>query len=275
MSISDEKGSVYTGPRQCNNWSTRRIIPLNNSGEVIENQRLIALGQLAAGVVHDLKNFCGQVKGLQYLASNRLKDQSYGKVGEYLVSIGSSVDSIVSLCDSMLEFGSSRIGSVESVLLKDAVTDVMMMATSSLFDLNHEVYDRYEGARTRVSMFQVQLIRNARQALQDPVSTQVREGGRIAVVIHPMRRKSDGEILECDEPDRYVGVSVDDNGVGMSEAVLSQIARPFFTTKANGKGTGLGLFMSAHIADLHGGALVVRTRLGEGTRVTLCLPVNR
>ncbi|MCF7815852.1 MAG: HAMP domain-containing histidine kinase [Candidatus Pacebacteria bacterium] len=265
-------------PRQCNDWPSRRIVTQNCKDKEQEKNRLVALGQLTAGAVHDIKNFCQEAKGLEFLALRRMNDRDYSKVTEHLVSIANSVDEIVALCDSMLEFGSSKIRIVDPIFLDHAVTMALMMATVTLSGVNHETFYRYEGVKVNISAFQLQqimlnLIRNARYALSDPVSSKIREGGKITIQIHPMVRGFKEEMLECSEHSQYVGISVDDNGDGMSEDVLLQIAKPFFTTKPVEKGTGLGLFMSAHIADLHGGSLIVRTKIDVGTRVTLCLPI--
>src|ERR1043166_9449447 len=75
-------------------------------------------------------------------------------------------------------------------------------------------------------------------------------------------------------PGRYLAVTVADTGIGMPADVLEKIFQPFFTTKEPGKGTGLGLSTSRHIVKNHGGFMVVQSKVGEGTSVTVYLPAE-
>ena len=73
-------------------------------------------------------------------------------------------------------------------------------------------------------------------------------------------------------PGSYVRLSVVDDGVGMSDATLTHVAEPFFTTKDVGKGTGLGLSMVKSFADQSGGGFAIESTVGVGTTATLWLP---
>jgi two-component system NtrC family sensor kinase len=75
--------------------------------------------------------------------------------------------------------------------------------------------------------------------------------------------------------DDDVRLSVTDNGCGMDESIMTRIFEPFFTTKEVGKGTGLGLSMSYSIIERHGGLIDVQSRPGEGTTVSIRLPVRQ
>jgi CheY-like chemotaxis protein len=73
---------------------------------------------------------------------------------------------------------------------------------------------------------------------------------------------------------RYVRLAVGDSGTGMDDATLSHATEPFFTTKGVGKGTGLGLAMVRGLSEQSGGALSIESKVGEGTKVTMWIPVS-
>jgi len=72
--------------------------------------------------------------------------------------------------------------------------------------------------------------------------------------------------------DNNIVVTVEDNGVGMSDATLQNSDKPFFTTRANGEGAGLGLFISKWIIEKHGGTIYIESKEGKGTNITITIP---
>ncbi|MHB8765146.1 MAG: two-component system sensor histidine kinase NtrB, partial [Deferrisomatales bacterium] len=76
------------------------------------------------------------------------------------------------------------------------------------------------------------------------------------------------------EGGREVAFAVADTGHGIPDDLLAQVLEPFFSTKGEGRGTGLGLYISGHIVEAHGGRLDLRSRVGEGTMVTVFLPAH-
>jgi signal transduction histidine kinase len=80
--------------------------------------------------------------------------------------------------------------------------------------------------------------------------------------------------LNTKQLDNEVVITVRDNGAGIPENLLDKIFQPFFTTKASGQGTGLGLSMSYDIVKSHGGELKVESKVGEGTTFTVLIPIT-
>ena len=107
--------------------------------------------------------------------------------------------------------------------------------------------------RTRIEQILVNLIGNAVDAIGD-------RPGTITIEVHP---DDDGKRIVC---------AVRDSGSGISPEQLSQIFRPFFTTKGEDKGTGLGLPVAKEIVESYGGQLAVHSELGRGTTFTFDLP---
>jgi two-component system NtrC family sensor kinase len=106
------------------------------------------------------------------------------------------------------------------------------------------------------------LLLNAQEAMPD--------GGTIRVRTR-IPNESDAEFVLAG---RQVLIQVEDSGSGISEENLRQIFEPFFSTKHEGKGTGLGLWVSQGIVQQHGGQMKVRSRPGRGTTFTIALPIG-
>jgi CheY-like chemotaxis protein len=94
------------------------------------------------------------------------------------------------------------------------------------------------------------------------------EGGTITVATRRLTTTGDPEIADG----TYLGISVTDEGTGIPEEILRRVCEPFFTTKAVGQGTGLGLAMVFGLAQQSKGRLVIDSEVGRGTRVELALP---
>jgi signal transduction histidine kinase len=126
--------------------------------------------------------------------------------------------------------------------------------------------------RSQIEQVLLNLVLNARDAMPN--------GGRILVKAYnhelPLTadRRLDGMSHDRDKRGRFVQVSVEDTGTGMSDKVRARIFEPFFTTKKVGEGTGLGLPMCHGIVRQAGGWIEVRTEVGRGSTFCIVLPAS-
>ena len=117
-----------------------------------------------------------------------------------------------------------------------------------------------------VEQMLMNVVTNARDAMPG--------GGEVRIALGPAVMTSDApERPHWMTPGEFVRLSISDNGVGMDERTKSRVLEPFFTTKAPGAGTGLGLSMVYGLAKQHGGFIDVVSELGSGTTVHLYFPV--
>ncbi|MFT8243220.1 ATP-binding protein [Roseomonas sp. BN140053] len=231
-------------------------------------ERMQALGQLAGGIAHDFNNVLQAVQGAAALIERRPGD----------------VAGILRLARMILD-ASGRGGTVTRRLLSFARRDELRaepVAVEPLLSGLSEVLSHTLGAaiachhavapgtrplladKGQLETVLVNLASNARDAMPD--------GGTLTMAAEEVVLDGASGPVRL-EPGRYVRISVSDTGTGMDAATIARAGEPFFTTKPQGAGTGLGLSMAKGFAEQSGGALVVESQRGRGTVVSLWLPL--
>ncbi len=235
-------------------------------------RRLEALGQLAGGVAHDFANVLQAVQGGVRLAAGRL-DRDPAAVRHLLELVGDAANRGASVTRRLLAFarrGELSVGQMDLTALLKGLEEVLAhtLGAPSLHirieaepDLPPVLADRGE-----METVLVNLATNARDAMPRggtfTVSAAVEAVAEGAQALHPAGLR----------PGRYVRLAAADTGTGMDAETLARAAEPFFTTKPEGKGTGLGLAMAREFAEQAGGGFALASEPGRGTTVTLWLP---
>ncbi len=223
--------------------------------QLIQSEKLAAVGQLTAGIVHDVKNPLAVIAGLAEELEEEIGEQP--GVDEHLRLIRKSAFRASNIVSDLLKFARQSdpelmrqdiCSTVKSSLrLTDYLARKGNVKIKTEFDAP-EVMANYDA--TQIEQVLINLIQNAIQAMPD--------GGRLNVHV-----RSNGEWAEVD---------VEDSGTGIPEDTLGRIFDPFFTTKPEGEGTGLGLSVSYGIVKQHKGDIDVKSKVGEGTKFTIKLP---
>jgi signal transduction histidine kinase len=222
--------------------------------KLIQSEKLASIGQLAAGVAHELNNPLANISLNTEMLMRTCKDEASVKK---LKVIEENVASAAKIIRDLLDF--SREPKLELEYL-----DVNEVIEKTLESLKYEMegirlvknlnpVPRILGDRVRLRQVFTNLITNAIQAMD--------KGGTLTVASRATTE--------------YVEVDVSDTGSGIPKEHLSRIFDPFFTTKGVGKGTGLGLAISYSIIQRHNGSIEVESELGKGTTFTVRLPVSR
>jgi two-component system sensor histidine kinase HydH len=246
-----------------------------------ERDRLAALGSMAAGLAHEVKNPLGAIKG----AAQLLEEGAPGAADdptarEFVGIILEEVDRLDRVVGSFLDYARPHAGNPIPLDLNAAVRRTVQIVSSQLTDGSVDVQlDLGDGLpRVRLDPEKLRqvlmnLMQNAMQAMDGhgkiTVTTQV---GRARTRVPPL----DGTVPSSrrslvDEPE-LVEVSVRDTGPGMPAKVLRNLFVPFFTTKS--EGTGLGLAISQSIVQNAGGTIEVHSQPGAGTTFTIVLPAS-
>jgi signal transduction histidine kinase len=226
--------------------------------QLIQSEKLAAVGQLTAGIVHDVKNPLAVIKGI----SEEIQEDGglEPEVSTQITTIRDNATRATRIVTDLLKFARQstpvmkRQNIVETLRTSVRLTD--FIARKAGVEVQLEVPEdtmmvTYDA--TQIEQVIVNLMQNAVQAMPD--------GGLLK--------------LGLSRTDNGVVISVEDTGVGIPEENLRRIFDPFFTTKPEGEGTGLGLSVSYGIVSRHRGLIDVKSTLGKGTAFTVELPADQ
>jgi PAS domain S-box-containing protein len=231
-----------------------------------EAQRLESLGMMAAGVAHDFNNILMAIQGNVDLLERRAP--SFPRSEETLAGIRLAVRSAADLCRQLLDYAGKGRVSLELVSLNQLVREVGSVVEAGVTSKARWEYELAEtlpsvlADATQLRQVVLNLLTNAAEALGA-------EGGRVRVTLHV--QPLDAPTAELLGGGDYVHLTVTDSGCGMSPETQSRVFEPFFTTKLAGRGLGLAAVQG--ILRAHGGTIQVTSQLGEGTTMTVLLPV--
>jgi two-component system NtrC family sensor kinase len=235
-------------------------------GQIMQSEKLAAIGQLAAGVMHEINNPLATISACVAAISGRLGalvDPEKTSVAEYLEIIDKEVDRCTRIVDGLLDFSRPK-GKAKGRVILNALVD------ETLFLLKH--HQRFKrlslvreldpsipatlGNAEQLTQVLMALMLNAVDAMDDRRGKLTVRTGR-----------------NPNHPDEVV-VEIEDNGVGIPRADQTKIFEPFYTTKPPGRGTGLGLSICYGIVEEHRGRIEVDSQPGRGSTFRVFLPVH-
>jgi PAS domain S-box-containing protein len=232
-------------------------------------ERLEAVGQLAGGVAHDFNNILLVIRGYSSVLEATIEDpQHRADVAE----IAKAADRAATLTRRLLAFGRRQARAPQTLYIRDVLADLESLLRRSVredVELRLEIADEpmpVLADPAQIEQVLLNLVVNARDALGG--------AGTIVVGVGAAElERVDAGVSPPLVPGRYVALSVADTGCGIPAETLPRIFEPFFTTKEDGLGTGLGLSTVYGIVAQSGGGIGVDSRVGEGTTMTVYLPV--
>jgi signal transduction histidine kinase/CheY-like chemotaxis protein len=230
----------------------------STQAQLIQSEKLSAVGEFVAGVAHELNNPLTAVMGF----SEILKDADVGeKTQRHLDMIFKSAQRCQKIVQSLLSFARRQPSERQPMSVNKLIEAVLEIVSYPLRTSNIEVVLRLDPALPvvlvdghQIQQVLLNVINNARQAMESHHAA-----GKITIT------------TEVREPN--VCITIQDNGPGISESNLHRIFDPFFTTKEVGKGTGLGLSLCYGIIKEHGGNITPSSRPGEGAKFVIELPI--
>jgi len=226
--------------------------------QLLQADKLASIGQLSAGIAHEINNPLGLILGYTQLI---LRGQQEGtQLHADLKTIEKHARTCKTIVGDLLSFARSSRTRKDISHLHKAVDDVLGVVKHQYELDGIEITNEFDASlpdmildEEKIRQVLMNLIMNARQAMT--------KGGVIKLATH------------YDDRDHRVVLKVSDTGCGIKPEFLSRIFDPFFTTKLTGEGTGLGLSVSYGIIKDHGGEILVESEPGKGATFTVVLPV--
>ncbi|GEO99836.1 histidine kinase famiy protein [Methylobacterium haplocladii] len=277
-------------------WNALFVSPVhNNQGELVyffasqldvsrrrdaeealhQAQKMEALGQLTGGIAHDFNNLLQVISGytdiLQSLVESGAPD--LGRLGRAGEAIRTATDRAATLTHQLLAFSRKQRLEGRTLSLNALVEGMSEIGDRTLGDdvelrcvLAPDLWNaRIDPTQAEVALLNILV--NARDAMP--------AGGRVTVETrNRVLQDRQTALLQGVQAGNYVEVSVSDTGTGMAPEVLLRVMEPFFTTKGEGKGTGLGLATVYGFAKQSGGTVRITSAVGGGTVVRLLFPAT-
>jgi len=238
--------------------------------QLIQADKMASLGELAAGVAHEINNpLSGILSNAEFL-QEEIPDDSEEQQEEIREIVDNS-QRIKTIVQDLLNFSRQRDSKTYTTL------DISSVITSSLNLTEHQIQlDRIKiikeigdalppvrGSFNQIEQVFINLLSNARHALNQK---------------YPSPHEDKALLIRTDQVEengrKYVRVEFNDRGIGIPENNMEKIFNPFFTSKERGQGTGLGLSISFNIIQEHKGAIRFESKEGEYTKVTVDLPID-
>jgi|WetSurMetagenome_2_1015567.scaffolds.fasta_scaffold00020_69 two-component system, cell cycle sensor histidine kinase and response regulator CckA len=237
--------------------------------QLLQSQKMDAIGKLAGGVAHDFNNVINAIMGFCTLIQMKLNPDDPAL--KYLREILAVSERAASLTNSLLAFSRKQIINVKPINLNDSIRSVAKLCKNFLGEDLKLVIDLEDkdivvvADGGQLDQIMMNLATNARDAMPDGGVLTI--SARLAWIDKEFIRKH-GFGVEGN----YALISVDDTGCGIEDDIRDKIFEPFFTTKDVGKGTGLGLSIVYGIVQQHNGFLDVISRPHEGSSFRIYLP---
>jgi signal transduction histidine kinase/ActR/RegA family two-component response regulator len=236
--------------------------------QVVQADKLATLGELTAGISHEINNPLTIASGNSEIIQMILEGDNTQDNKEQLVTaindVKESLERIHVIVNNMRSFLHKSEDQKEYVKLDDIVDKAIELVQPSFNKAKVEIakVDKDDNIVVHVNAVKIEqvIINIAKNAMDAIVSKSIKDG-KVEI------------ILEQDSKENFVNIKIIDNGQGIPKKIQEEIFSPFFTTKEVGEGTGLGLSISSKIIESHQGQLQLESTEGKGTTFIIRLPV--
>lgn len=236
-----------------------------------QSLKMEAIGTLAGGIAHDFNNILQPMLSYSELLKKELVADS--RFQQYLDRIYTAGLRAKDLISQILAFSRQAEHTVQSIRIQPGLKEILKLCRSSLpssIPLHIEMQEDCSPVLldpTQLHQVVMNLIINAYHAVE-------RCGGEIRVTLKEVTLSMDDITQSSLSSGRYAQISVADTGCGIDPAIRDKIFEPYFTTKGQGKGTGLGLAVVYGIVKDHHGDIAVESAIGKGTTISVFFPIT-
>ena len=269
--LNDELGELARSFNKMAEYLQKTYQDLKSaSAQLTQSAKLAAVGELAAGVAHELNQPLMVIRGH---AQELLDEVSVPeKITKDLKLIEKQTGRMMRIIDHLRAFARQSSGAFEPVNLNNTINDSFTLISQQLKNNNIEIIKELDdsipriwGDPNKLEQVFLNLMTNSKDAMEDMGH------GKLTVKTQPVLDKTSNENR------KVTGALVlfSDTGAGIANDIIDKVFDPFFTTKEVGKGTGLGLSISYSILEDHGGSITAESNEGAGTTFRLFFPAER
>ncbi|MEN6474594.1 MAG: PAS domain S-box protein [Syntrophaceae bacterium] len=236
------------------------------------SQKMEAIGTLAGGIAHDFNNLLAAIIGFTEIARTRVMESEALSCLDKVLRASERAKDLVS---QILSFSRQRAQEFKPIKIAPIVQEAVKLLRASLpatiaISVTVDEADMVvEADPSQIHQVLMNLCANAAHAMRD-------RGGLLDITLTPVVLGVGSAPVHPDlNPGEYLLMSVKDNGHGMPPEIMERIFEPYFTTKREGEGTGLGLAVIHGIVKRHGGGITVTSEEGRGAEFRVYLPLSR
>ena len=240
--------------------------------QLLQSQKMEAIGNLAGGIAHDFNNILTSVIGFTELSLDEVEKGTH--IEDNLQEVYTAGKRAKDLVRQILAFARQSGAELKPIYVDTIATEVLKFIRASI-PTNIEIKQNIEsdslimGNATQVHQILMNLFTNAAHAMED-------NGGILEFSLKDVA-------MDCDVTQKklglkqgnYIEMKVSDTGIGIAPEIIGSIFDPYFTTKGPGEGTGMGLATVHGIIESYGGKISVDSKPGKGALFTIYLPVSR
>ncbi|MBN2792125.1 MAG: response regulator [Desulfuromonadales bacterium] len=251
---------------------------------LIQSQKLEVINSLAGGMAHDFNNVLAVISGsanLLGLQIEKADSVASEKIKKYIDNIFKATEKGAATTKSLATLSGRVSIDFAEFSINEAVENVMEICRSTMdksvsisIDNSPKNYV-VNGNQGLIEQALLNIMINAYHAMTIMKESSEEYGGLLRIQVQSVKAKDlsgDFQPLRDNQVDHYVKLHIQDDGVGLSKEELSQVFTPFYTTKAKGVGTGLGLTMVQNTILQHQGQIIIESQEGKGTDVFIYLP---
>ncbi len=265
MSISlltNIKGEVIGNVLTVDDISEKKLI----EQQMARTEKLAALGELSAGIAHEIKNPLTAIKGFAQILPRKLEDRDFLEKFSHIMD--AEVSRLNGIVENLLAFARPSGNKMQRCNIIPIIYTVLNLLNYQIekagikIELKLKEVPDIMGDKNKLEQVLINIIINALQAMQN---YDTKNDKIIRIFTEVVLRRSKDNIYQ-----EYAVVHIEDTGPGIEKDVLKKLFNPFFTTKP--KGSGLGLAITHRIISEHNGFIEVDSKVGKGTLFSLFLP---
>jgi nitrogen-specific signal transduction histidine kinase len=249
--------------------------------QLLQAQKMESIGTLVSGIAHDYNNIFNNILGFATQLKKYNTDPH--RIWKYATTIEKSASRGAELASRLLSFARKKERNTETVSLQELIEELASLAAETFprsisFETSVDpLLQPVEGSKSELYQALLNICLNAMDAIKQKAQTpnygtiRIEARNRLdGIELYPLRTQKQSE--QCDQ---WVEILIKDDGIGIPHEIRNRIYDPFFTTKADGQGSGLGLTIAYAIVSHHKGFLTVESEVGSGTTIHIFLPVSQ